>query len=271
MEELINVELYGDGSRNARRRAEYIYCDHADECSAYKDGKCFRVTTPFGLQCKFGRTNCVDGGTKQSKMFKCIGNEAKSNERYHRLSYPNYTYIIRIGNNVFLTPPYVRIELQGEKLMCSDPGFGGNSILIQIEVLTPENIKRICEYRPRALMGGEIADYQQKVVPMFLHQLSQLCPEHFKVFFTTYPDFNIKPPSWIGRYARLSTCNRESVYRDTLGNLFYFDGDDVVCDCYQSVFLPFSGKSTKIRISVTDDMSVKITDDRQVTNDTIFV
>ena len=35
-EKLINVDLYGDGSRNSRLRAEYIYCDHADVCSVYK-------------------------------------------------------------------------------------------------------------------------------------------------------------------------------------------------------------------------------------------
>lgn len=44
-EKLINVDLYGDGSRNSRLRAEYIYCDHADVCSVYKEGKCFRKTT----------------------------------------------------------------------------------------------------------------------------------------------------------------------------------------------------------------------------------
>ena len=37
-EKLINVDLYGDGSRNSRLRAEYIYCDHADVCSVYKEG-----------------------------------------------------------------------------------------------------------------------------------------------------------------------------------------------------------------------------------------
>ena len=54
-EKLINVDLYGDGSRDSRLRAEYIYCDHADVCSVYKEGKCFRKTTLFGVRCEFGR------------------------------------------------------------------------------------------------------------------------------------------------------------------------------------------------------------------------
>ena len=58
-EKLINVDLYGDGSRNSRLRAEYIYCDHADVCSVYKEGKCFRKTTLFGVRCEFGRIACA--------------------------------------------------------------------------------------------------------------------------------------------------------------------------------------------------------------------
>ena len=68
-EKLINVDLYGDGSRDSRLRAEYIYCDHADVCSVYKEGKCFRKTTLFGVRCEFGRIACVDGGTKKTKMY----------------------------------------------------------------------------------------------------------------------------------------------------------------------------------------------------------
>lgn len=48
-EKLINVDLYGDGSRDSRLRAEYIYCDHADVCSVYKEGKCFRKARPKTL------------------------------------------------------------------------------------------------------------------------------------------------------------------------------------------------------------------------------
>ena len=120
-------------------------------------------------------------------------------------------------------------------------------------------------------MGGEITDYQAKIVPMLLHQLSQLCPDLFEAFTTAYPDYNIKPPNWIGRYAKLSTCNREVEYTDLQGNLFHFDGDDIVCDCYRSSFLPFDGSPAKLRIAVTDSMTVKIADNNQVTNETIFV
>ena len=87
-EKLINVDLYGDGSRDSRLRAEYIYCDHADVCSVYKEGKCFRKTTLFGVRCEFGRIACVDGGTKKTKMYGRVYSEAKDSERYHISAIP---------------------------------------------------------------------------------------------------------------------------------------------------------------------------------------
>lgn len=146
-EKLINVDLYGDGSRNSRLRAEYIYCDHADVCSVYKEGKCFRKTTLFGVRCEFGRIACVDGGTKKTKMYGRVYSEAKDSERYHKLSYPNNTYIAKIGDGAFLAPPYVRIERGPDsRLFCHDPGFGCNRLFVPIDELTPDNINRICTY-----------------------------------------------------------------------------------------------------------------------------
>ena len=87
MEKPISVDLYGDGSRKSRLRAEYIYCEHAEECSAYKSGKCFNVTVPFGKWCKTGRVHCVDGGTKNSKAYDRVWTAAKGSEVYHHLKY----------------------------------------------------------------------------------------------------------------------------------------------------------------------------------------
>ena len=71
-EEAINVNLYGSGSRDCRLRAEYIFCDRANECSAYKQGTCFAVTAPLSRHCMVGSVSRVDGGTKRSKMYNKI-------------------------------------------------------------------------------------------------------------------------------------------------------------------------------------------------------
>lgn len=273
-EKLINVDLYGDGSRNSRLRAEYIYCDHADVCSVYKEGKCFRKTTLFGVRCEFGRTACIDGSTKRTKMYDRVYRDAKATEQYHKLAYPHNTYIARIGDGAFLAPPHIRIECDSDsRLTCHDPGFGCNRLFVSIDVLTPENINRICAYHPHAIMGGVIEDYQTKTVPIFLHQLSNLFPEQYSAFIAEFPDYKLKAPDYRGKYAKLSTCNRELTYYDAHGNSFRFDGDELVCDKYRlGGFMPFSSSGyAQMRIPVTDDMQVKITDSNQVTDQTILM
>lgn len=271
MGDLINVGLYGDGSRNARRRAEYIYCDKAQECSAYKAGKCFCVTDPFGVSCKFGSVSRVDGGTKQSKAFYRVSKSAKSNEKYNKLKYPYDIYITKIGKKVFLAMPYIRIKEEGiNGLLCDDPGFGKNSLLTDAERLTPENIHKICSYKPQALMGGTISKYETDVVPMFLKQLSKVFPERYSDFVSAYPDFEIKQVNYVGMRAKLSTCNHSEEYKDYKGNVFHFEGDFIVCEDYKSAFNPFGAKKVHIRLKVTDDLIAEITDNNQVTDDTVF-
>lgn len=272
MSNLINVGLYGDGKRDSRLRAEYIYCDHAKDCSAYKEGKCFCVTTLFGVSCGVGKVEKIDGGTKQSKKFREVWNKAKENPLYANLKYPNYNYVTRIGNLVFLKLPHIQIyENPQGGLSWHNPGFGVNSKLLSSSVLTPENIMTICSARPQAMIGGEIQDYQRKIVPMFLHQLSLLLPEKYVAFQYEYPDYKPFELDWIGQYAKLITCNREEKYKDIDGNEFYFDGEYLVCKNYKSAFNPFRSKFVEMRVKVTDDMEVKITDNKQVLDSTVFV
>ena len=266
----INVGLYGDGSRKARLRAEYIYCDRADECSLYKIGKCFNVTTLFGTRCPIGERTSVDGGTKQSKKFSDIWEQAKSDPCYAKLNYPSNEHIGRIGDDVYLCPPFVEITDCNGRLNVSDPGFGCNWVVVKRDTLTTENLNRICSYRPRSLMGGTITDYQEKTVPNFLHQLSQLFPNEYAALISEYPEYAEKKPSFVGRIAKLATCNPACEYID--GNsVFRMDGDWLVCDCYKSAFAPFWGKDAMLKIQLTDEMRVKITDNAQVLPETVLL
>ena len=266
----LNVRLYGDGSQKARLRAEYIYCDRAGECSLYKSGKCFNVTTLFGNRCPVGERNCVDGGTKQSKKFSDIREQAKSDPCYAKLNYPSNEHIGRIGDDAYLCPPFVMIEDLNGRLNVSDPGFGCNWVVVKRDTLTPENLNRICSYRPRSLMGGTITNYQEKTVPNFLHQLSRLFPDEYSALISEYPEYAEKNPSFVGRIAKLATCNPACEYIDGK-NVFRMDGDWLVCDCYKSSFAPFWGEGAMLKIQLTDEMRVKITDNAQVLPETVLL
>lgn len=224
----------------------------------------------------------VVGFTDDGTPIMNPGNNSKLNDKeftkqYGKtttFSYPNNTYIAKIGDGAFLAPPYVRIERGPDsRLFCHNPGFGCNRLFVPIDELTPDNINRICTYHPRAMLGGEIESYQTETIPIFLHQLSKLFPEQYSAFIKAFPDYELKAPDYRGKYAKLSTCNRELTYRDAHGNSFRFDGDKLVCDKYRiGGFMPFSSSGyAQMRIPVTDDMQVKITDSNQVTDQTVLM
>ena len=105
-EEAINVNLYGSGSRDCRLRAEYIFCNRANECSAYKQGTCFAVTVPFSRHCMVGSVSRVDGGTKRSKMYNKVRETAKAHPNYSILNFPFNEKLVRIGNDALVVLRY---------------------------------------------------------------------------------------------------------------------------------------------------------------------
>lgn len=270
---LINVGLYGDGSRNAPLRAEYVYCDRHDECSAFKNGLCFCVTFPFGHRCPVGRVITEKGGTKRANKYCELKSRIQQHEKKSKLQYPGHTYITRIGNEALFTIPFISlVEMPNYGLSIGNPSFGNTMLLLSKSYLNPANINRLCTFKPRALFGGDIIkDYQNKIVPMLLLELAQKFPEEYQEYLKRFPQTEVRKPDWTGRRAKLATCNRDETYYDYGKNAFRFDGDYVVCDQYHFILAPFKGETAEIRMKVADNMEVTITDNNQVTENTVFL
>ena len=270
--EPINVSLYGNGSRESRRRAEYLYCEHAEECSAYKKGQCFGKTYFLSPRCKFANIQRVDGGTKRSKGYYTISSRAEAHPNYSKLNYPDNSYIAKIDSGILLFLPYISIKIDGEKIICENPGFGKDCVFIENEKITVENIVKICNFRPRSMFGNnEIKDYRDKVVPMLLRELKQLMPEFYNSLIKENNELANLIPDYRGKRAKLSTINRAYGIQDGHGCKFEFDGDYIICKNYKRAFLPFGANMAEMRIKITDDMIVEITNNEQVTDETEFL
>ncbi len=271
MNNAINVDLYGDGSRSARLRAEYIYCDYAEECTAYKQGQCFAVSAFLQPRCKLGKVSSVDGGLKRSKKFDKVYSEAKDNENYHKLEFPLDLYFAKVNEKMYVAIPHICVKaLDDGNIKVDDPSFGIDSCIFENKHITSDNFIKILEFHPQAIFGGEITNYQNKIVPMLLFQLKRYLPELYAEIIKKRPKFEKFKPSWIGKRAKLATCNRDMKYKDSQGNVFHFEGEYIVCNDYKSAFLPFRANNAAIRIKVTDNMPVEITDNKQVLEDTVF-
>lgn len=272
MREAICVHLYGDGSRNHRLRAEYIYCDRANECSAYKQGKCLCVTEPFCSRCPVGSVEYVDGGTKRSKMFTKVRDQAKADSNYGVLRYSSNLKIVRVGDDAILMLSYVRLAIENGDLKVNGPWESGSKILfIQKENLTTDNILKVCEYKPVALLGGKIDYYQNDEVPMFLRQFRELFPEIYSELIMKSPIQKNKVPNFIGKQAKLLTLKPNCKYETKYGS-FFFDGKYAYFDDYNTAFKPFwKCGNMSVTVEVTNDTVATVSDNEQVLDTTEFV
>lgn len=271
----ISVMLYGDGSRNAHLRAEYIYCEKCNECSFYKHGNCFMVAPLFTSPCPIGRIVTVDGGTKASMKFRNLTIKVRADALYGALSYPSHRYIGRVGEDALFKVPYVSFEVEHERIIIKGPLMFSDPVMcVPRALLAPDTIYNIATLVPHTIFSYEpIKDYQDKIVPLLLEQIKTEFPDEFKKFLGAYPDYKVPEINYIGRRAKLITCNRDAEYK-TDGGLFRFEGEYIVSDRYSSSFLPFmplDRDPVKIKIKLNDKMVVKITSNDQVLPTTIFI
>ena len=279
----INVDIYGAATRKAPARAEYLYCENYEQCSLYKEKKCFGKTTIFGKRCPFADISSVNlGCTPRSAKYIEGKNKVYADPKHSILSYPtNDIYVYTCGNNVFLNIPHVTIKKDSEQNLIVDRDpislFGISSIVQTTEdKITNKVLYEICSAIPRTFFENRpIKNYQAEYIPNFLIQLKKNLPNIYNRFVKEYPEYNksFKDINFVGRKAYLSTCcpDPKITYTDSNGNEFHFmNENEIYCSSYKTAFLPFNSKESTLKMKVTDDMTVKITDNNQVLETTRF-
>lgn len=280
MSEVINVNLYGGkgifGGREKPLEASVISCNKHNECSFFKNGQCLAVRAAFSPSCKFGSERTVRGYTSRAQKYRKFKSEWQGHEQYNKLSYPP-TKLGVIGDQVVFPYPYTRLEETETGFKVKDPSFGNSISYVNIEKFTTDLIYKICAFRPQAMMGGEISDYQKKTVPLFLAHLEEVLPEKYAKFIKAYPKFANKIDH-VGRKAILKTIKPTVIYKKSrqypeLNSTWYWDGETLI---YKSGFVSsFSViknyEIEEIKLKPSDTTVVEITSNDQVDENTVFV
>lgn len=280
-EKIINVNLYGGksifGGRETPLRAEIISCDKCDKCSYYQNNQCLNVTAPFSKGCKFGKINRIRGYTSRAQKYYTFKTKYEKHEQYNKLKYPSNKLGL-IDNMVVFLYPYITInETENGNISLDDPGFGTNIAYIQYEKFTPELINRICKFQPCAIMGGVITSYQNKTVPLFLAHLKEVLPNRYLEVKQSYPEL-IKEINYVGRKALLQTINPSQVHYESrnypqFNETWDWDGEFLIYDSgYVSRFnITNQYEIINIKIKPTDKSEIIISDNKQVSDKTVFV
>ena len=285
--EKINVRLYGGksifGGRETPLEADEIYCDHAEECSFYKNGTCLNCRKPFTGKCKFGKVKTVKGYTSRAAKYYQFRRKYESDPVYRKLSYPN-EMVGLIGDALYLNPVYVSVVKDNAQEQCGvvvdgyrvrDPGFGSKEVYIPLSELTIKLLGFILMFRPFQMFGhGEITDYQAKIVPDLLFELRRVVPDIHSMLIKGYPELDIAP-NYIGKSVYIYSLKPETVHKDSRGNEWIFDGEYVssVGEIDLGSGSPWwlsGGSRGSAKIRVSRDMTINVTDNAMVDENTVF-
>lgn len=279
--DVINVDLYGGkgifGGKETPLEASIISCDKYEQCSYFKSNQCLKVRAFLSPGCKYGRVNNVRGYTSRAAKYYGFKKEWQSHEKYSKLKYPPQKLGL-IGNEIVFPYPYIDITNEEDgTVKVKSPGFGSHIAFIPKEHFTVDLIKRICSFRPHAIMGGEIKDYQSKIVPLFLAHLKEVMPDKYEELSKESSEI-VKEINYVGRRALLKTINQSDVHYKSssypqFNEQWHWDGENLTYSKgYVHEFnITKDYEVASIKIIPSDKSIITISSNEQVSEQTVFI
>lgn len=277
---IVNASIYRPdrspfkGSGRDKAECTVLDCSNSENCGLYARGECSLLAPLLSIQrCPYGKLKTETGFTKRARAYYTwvTEREEKYKGKINKLKW-NKSIMTEIGDYVFL--PYSHITMNEAIPFKAHGGFmsNGNCFLLK-EHFTIENIISICEFKPRALIGGEIKTYQKEEVPKFILHLSEQMPDVFKKLCKKYPRAKqtIKEHTNVGRKALLKTLTPNvGKFVDCHKANWTWDGEYITSNNSHASFMLTSNFS-EVRVKPEGDCEVKITDDAQVNENTKFL
>jgi len=257
---------------------EVYYCSIPSTCPLLKAGQCINDVI-FGSKCPFGHKTKENGPTKRSK--KCsewVRDKKEKFGQYKQVKGNPSKKMIVIGDYVYL--PYSFIDMNtGVPFLKHSHFFSSGQPFISIGSFV-QSIKKIVDFKPQAMIGGEITEYQKTSVPQFLVHLQEVFPDYYKQLITDNPEYvaryNLSTKDYVGRKAILRTINPCEVAIDK--NVFTWDGVKLVSKVFDTLWINVKDTNDyraieKIDVVIvpTDKAITVITNNSQVNQNTIFV
>ena len=208
------------------------------------------------------------GYTSRAIKYGEFKRKYKEDECYGKLDEPN-NKIGKIGDIFVINMRYLH-EIEGGRYKVETNIFSHPLIYIQEKDFTNELISMICNGKPRTFFENEIIkDYTEKDVPRFLYELKTEFKEVYERFVKEYTEYKNKEMNFVGRKAYIYSLRDGTKLEDKA--TFVKRGEYLKSITnYSSAFLPFDAKETELIIKINPKMTVRITDNSQVDDNTIF-
>ena len=179
-----------------------------------------------------------------------------------------YRFILKFGKEVGIEK--WRRDVDG--YIISEVGFCSGDVYISLNDVTDDLLYAIFSYKPHAMMGGIIEDYQKKVVPEVLQDLKKAALDIYNNFISKYLEYDIAP-NYISKKAYVNSLKPNTKFKYK-GCEWLYDGEYVSTENFDiGLSSPWWGDGVKrsdIRMKVTDKMLFEINDNSIVDEDTRF-
>lgn len=278
---LIDVYLTGGksifGGKESPLEAHEVYCDNSDKCSLYKNEQCLNHRTPLASpHCKLGNVVNIKGYTSRAQKYSTFKSKYTSNDKYDCLTYPNTNNLAIIGDTVFIYLTFAKVTLNKEtdNYYTTRTNYICESGYVPMNKFNTDLIYNIATFKPRALLGGFISDYKDKIIPDFLLSLSKLMPAIHDEFIAKYPEWNLAP-NYIGKTAYVNSLKPGTKFIEHKTEWLY-DGEYVIAE---NMDLGLSSpwwhgnyaSENIVKIKVNNKMTITINDNSIVDENTKFV
>lgn len=245
-----------------------------ESCPLRAAGQCYMRGGLFGNACPYGRSQREEGPTKRAAKFhEWVSQKEKLHEGVPFLSIPPDKMAF-IGDYVLL--PYTHLA------MCKSIPFLKHSSFLSSGVpflprqnWTVDTVLTMLQFRPQAMMGGEITSYQKEALPKFLVHLREVDPEMWTQLIAVRPELD-KQASHIGRKALLSTLKTGIEWTESATQYpvnWHWDGTVLTTtsiNAYSATWGRVGIGSVVIQATPKSDATVVVQSNEWVTRETVF-
>jgi len=254
-------------------KAEYrkYFCNNKDNCDLYKKGYCLLLSSLSS--CPYGKRVIEKGYTSKARKFnQWIKEKQKEVNEFNdlKLKYPP-NKMSYFGDYIYL--PYAHINIQ-TSLPFKNKGdfFVTGTPYLNKEDFNVDNIIKILSHKPKAMMGGEITNFQKIEVPKFLIHLKEFDKNLFNKVVEKIPSILeiVKNTSNVGRKAYLHSLKPGTIINNK-DEKWEWDGKYLTCYEAKIFFPVVKYENAKIVLTPEKKAIVTIDNDDIVDCDTIFV
>jgi hypothetical protein len=277
MDELVHANIWSPhtslfkSARNDRAECQTIRCSNKDNCGLFSRGECCWISGIGWHKCKYGKYSKEEGFTRRARKYSdWISARKKQYDGIPRLKGHTQKLAI-VGDLIFL--PYAHMNMIEGLFETKSSLFVKGSAFIPKEEFTPETIFTLINFRPQAMMGGEIESYQKNHILKFILHLSEEMPKLWEDTVKKFPELKerLMKVSHIGRKAKLrSIVPNAGKLKDIHGGLWLWDGE-YLTSTNSKISFALVSEFEEARLKPEGNPEIKITDDSQVTSNTEFI